>query len=102
MSDNYTKKVLNENGLGGEIRSIRQRWIERGLAKGDKDHNTKQFSYTGTKARYDCFIIEGGIREPESEDVEVKPTNANSAHQSNYTIDDSAQIDEVFGGKNGN
>lgn len=102
LLDNYTKKVLNENGLGGEIRSIRQRWIERGLAKGDKDHNTKQFSYTGTKARYDCFIVEGGIREPESEDVEVKPTNANSAHQSNYTIDDSAQIDEVFGGKNGN
>lgn len=102
LSDNYTKKVLNENGLGGEIRTIRQRWVERGLAKGDSDHNTKQFSYTGTRARYDCLIIKGGIREPESEDVEVKPANQEDAPESNYIVDDKAQIDEVFGGKNGN
>lgn len=103
LLEDFTKKVLVENQLIGEIRGIRQKWIERGITKGDKDHNTKQFSHTGTKARYDCFIIEGGIREPEGEDLGVnKPQTHAEPNISTYAIDDSAQIEEIFGGQNGN
>jgi hypothetical protein len=94
-----TKKVLTDNGLGGEIRGIRKKWIESGITVGDSDHNTKQFTYTGNKARYDCFRIKGGIQEPESSEVvEKEPEVKQETPISNYSVDDSEEIKKIFGG----
>jgi hypothetical protein len=100
LLEDCTKQVLAENKLSGEIRGIRQKWIDRGITIGDSDHNTRQYTYTGKKARYDCFIIEGGIQEPESSKVVVKePEVKQETPISDYYVDDSKIIDEMFGGQ---
>ena len=103
LLQDITKKVLTEKELGCEIQAIRKKWIDRGITKGDTDHNTKQYSHTGKRARYDCFMIKGGIQEPDSdEDVMIEPEEQQEAPISDYTIDDSSAIDEVFGGQDDN
>ena len=103
LLQDITKKVLTEKELGCEIQAIRKKWIERGITKGDTDHNTKQYSHTGKRARYDCFMVKGGIQEPDSdEDVMIEPEEQQEIPISDYTIDDSSAIDEVFGGQDDN
>jgi hypothetical protein len=99
LHQDLTKEVLAKNGLGGELRGIRQKWIERGITVGDSDHNTKQFTYTGEKARYDCFIIKGGIKEPETKNIVVTPIEVKQETPiSDYSVDDSEEIKKIFGG----
>ena len=68
----------------------------------EKNHNTKQYTYTGEKARYDCLIIKGGIKEPEGKEVVVKKLEVDEQKEtpiSDYYVDDSKIIDEMFGGQ---
>jgi hypothetical protein len=97
-----TNEILKRNGLDN-LKWIRKEWVDRGITEGDSDHNTKQKSYAGKKARYDCFTFPGGIQEPYSE-PETPPTISNIPQEtpvSDYHIDDSEQIDAIFGGANG-
>lgn len=84
--------------------SIRKMWIERKITEGDVDHNTKQKSYKGSRARYDCFTIPGGIAPPTSEMPPSKATTTTPQDTpvSTYTVDDTAQIEQVFGGNDEN
>ena len=84
--------------------SIRKMWVKRKITEGDIDHNTKQKSYNGSRARYDCFIIPGGIASPTSEMPTPKttPTIHQDTPVSTYTVDDTAQIEQIFGGNDGN
>lgn len=102
LLETLTKKVLRENELEGELFGIRKKWKSLGLIKCDNDHNTKQYTYTGKKARYDCFMIKGGIQEPEGEEVVVKKLEVDEQKEtpiSDYYVDDSKIIDEMFGGQ---
>jgi hypothetical protein len=103
LLQDITQKVLADKDLGCEIQAIRKKWIDRGITKGDTDHNSKQYKHTGKKARYDCFMIKGGIREPEGESVVIiEPEETQATPVSDYTIDDSSAIDEIFGGHDDN
>ena len=102
LLDSITKSVLDGCGLGCEIRNIRKEWVKRGLALGSAQHNTKQFMHDGTIKRHDCFIIKGGIKEPSVEWVEKTLDESQQIPISNYTVDDDAQIDEIFGDDNDN
>ena len=98
--EEITKEILEKNGLGGELRGIRQKWIERGLAKGDGDHNTRKYSIEGQVVRCDCLILKGGIIEPQGE----QPPKAEKVAQpeipvSTYEVDDSTAFDDLFGGE---
>lgn len=100
LLEEITKEILEKNGLGGELRGIRQKWIERELAKGDGDHNTRKYSIEGQVARCDCLIIQGGIVEPQGEE----PPKAEEVTQpeipvSTYEVDDSTAFDDLFGGE---
>ena len=100
LLEEITKEILEKNGLGGELRGIRQKWIERELAKGDGDHNTRKYSIEGQVARCDCLIIQGGIVEPQGEE----PPKAEEVAQpetpvSTYEVDDSKALDDLFGGE---
>ena len=93
-----TNKILAENGLASEARAIRQKWVERGITQGDGDHNTRQHTYTGVKARYDCFTIQGGIQVPEGEDQPPKEQPQEETPVSPYKVDDSEAIKSILGG----
>lgn len=96
-----TKKELGNQGLGGEIRGIRKKWIDRKLARGDSDHQSRQYCYTKSRERYDCLLIQGGIAEPESEEILVEQVEeSQETPVSDYTVDDDAIIAEIFGGQN--
>ena len=99
LLEDITKEILDKNGLGGEIRGIRQKWVERGLTKGDGDHNTRKYSINGRTARCDCLIIEGGIVEPESEEPPKTETIQQETPVSTYEVDDSEAIKSIFGGE---
>ena len=102
MLSSITQKVLSDNGLGVEIIAIRKKWIERGITVGDKDHNTKQHSHNGKKARSDCFIIQGGLQKPEPErivEMSEKVEKVEETPISNYSVDDSEEIKKIFGGQ---
>ena len=99
LLEDITKEILDKNGLGGEIRGIRQKWVERGLTKGDGDHNTRKYSINGRTARCDCLIIEGGIVEPESEEPPKTETVQQETPVSDYAVDDSVAIQQIFRGE---
>ena len=95
-----TDEILEKQKLAAEARAIRKEWIKRGITKGDVDHNTCQISINGKKRRHDCFKIDGGIPEPEGEaplqeEVLFVPTPV-----SDYAVDDTQAINEIFGGEN--
>jgi hypothetical protein len=98
LLEDITKEILDKNGLGGEIRGIRQKWVERGFTKGDGDHNTRKYTINGRVARCDCLIIEGGIVEPESEEPPKTETIQEETPVSTYEVDDSKAIQSIFGG----
>lgn len=85
-------------------KSIRKMWVKRKITEGDGDHNTKQKSYKGFRARYDCFTIPGGITSPTSEmpTPQITPTIPQDTPVSTYTVDDTDQIEQIFGGNDGN
>ena len=100
LLEEITKEILEKNGLGGELRGIRQKWIERDLAKGDGDHNTRKYSIEGQVARCDCLILKGGIVEPQGEEPpKVEEVAQPETPVSTYEVDDSAAIDDLFGGE---
>ena len=99
-----TEALLEQNNIP-DIKWVRKRWIERGIAEGDSDHNTKQKTdRNGHRARVDCITIPGGITLP-TPDVptpqNTAPTIPQNPPVSDYHIDDSEQIDAIFGGANG-
>jgi hypothetical protein len=79
-------------------------WIERKITKGDSDHNTQQKLYGGKKLRCDCFTIPGGIASPTSEmpSTPKDPIPLQDTPVSDYSVDDDAQMDAIFGGDDGN
>ncbi len=99
LIEEYTKKILSDNGYGGEIRGIRQKWIENDITKGDNDHNTRQYTIAGKRARCDCFRIKGGIREPD-EEVAEQHVEQIETPVSNYEVDDSDALSKLLGGQN--
>lgn len=98
LLQDVTKKILGENGLDGEICAIRKKWIERGITKGESSHNTISCNINGQKVRCDCFIIEGGIVEPEIDPLQLEEKPINETPVSDYTVDDTQVINEIFGG----
>ena len=97
-----TDEILKRNGLDN-LKWIRKEWVKLEITQKGSDHNSIQRSYTGKRARYDCFTFPGGIQEPYSE-PETPPTISNIPQEtpvSDYHIDDSEQIDAIFGGANG-
>ena len=101
LLDHITQNVLDGCKLGGEIRNIRKEWIKKGLAKkGDSGHNTKQFMYAGKIQRYDCLIIDGGIRQPIAELPPQPVTPLPPTPVSDYAVDDTQAINAIFGGDN--
>ena len=99
LLEEITKEILEKNGLGGELRGIRQKWIERELAKGDGDHNTRKYSIEGQVARCDCLIIQGGIVEPQGEEPPKVEEAQPETPVSTYEVDDSKALDDLFGGE---
>ena len=95
-------QILMFGWAGAEPEEILYQWVKRGLALGSAQHNTKQFMHDGTLKRHDCFIIKGGIKEPSVEWVEKPLDEPQHIPISNYTVDDDAQIDEIFGDDNDN
>jgi hypothetical protein len=101
LLDHITQNVLDGCKLGGEIRNIRKEWIKNGLAKkGDSGHNTKQFMYAGKIQRYDCLIIDGGIRQPIAELPPQPVTPLPPTPVSDYAVNDAQAINAIFGGDN--
>ncbi len=103
MLTSKTVQVLRNGGIP-HPNSIRKMWVERNITKGDSDHNSKQRLYTGKKLRYDCFTIPGGIASPTSEmpSTPKDPIPLQDTPVSDYSVDDGAQIDAIFGGNDEN
>ena len=95
-----TDEILEKQKLAADARAIRKEWIKRGITKGDVDHNTCQLSINGVKKRYDCFKIDGGIPEPEGEAPTKDETPLPPTPVSDYAVDDTQAINEIFGGEN--
>jgi hypothetical protein len=98
LVQDITLKILSEKGLDGEIRAIRKKWIERGITKGEGSHNTISCNINGQKVRCDCFIIQGGIVEPEIDPLQIEEKPINETPVSDYSVDDTQAIGEIFGG----
>lgn len=84
-----------------ELKWIRKMWVSRGITEGDKDHNNKQKCLRGKKLRYDVFTIKGGIVTPTPEIPKPEITTTAPPQDtpvSDYSVDDSAAIDKIFGG----
>jgi hypothetical protein len=84
-----------------ELKWIRKMWVSRGITEGDKDHNNKQKCLRGKKLRYDVFTIKGGIVTPTPEIPKPEITTTAPPQDtpvSDYSVDDSAEIDKIFGG----
>ena len=98
-----TTELLKSKGMD-ELKWIRREWNRRGITEGDCDHCTKQKCYNGIRARYDCFTIPGGIAPPTSYVPEPPstPTIPQDTPVSDYSVDDSAQIDAIFRGNDEN
>jgi hypothetical protein len=95
-----TDTILKNKGLD-ELKWIRKMWVSRGITEGDKDHNNKQKCLRGKKLRYDVFTIKGGIVTPTPEIPKPEITTTappQDAPVSDYSVDDSAAIDKLFGG----
>ena len=48
--------------------------------------------------RCDCFIIQGGIVEPEIDPLQIEEKPINETPVSDYSVDDTQAIGEIFGG----
>ena len=98
-----TNELLKSQGMD-ELKWIRREWNRRGITEGDCDHTTKQKSYKGSRARYDCFIIPGGIAPPTSEmpTPPTTPTIPQDTPISTYTVDDTKALNQVYGGNDEN
>ena len=98
-----TDIVLN-NAQIPNPNSIRKMWVAKKMTEGDGDHNTKQKTYNGVKARYDCFVFKGGIAPPSSEPPKrtTVPPIPQDTPISTYTVDDTAQIEQMIGGNDEN
>ena len=98
-----TTELLKSKGMD-ELKWIRREWNRRGITEGDCDHCTKQKYYNGIRVRCDCFTIPGGIALPTSYVPEPPSTPAipQDTPVSTYTVDDTAQIEQIFGGNDGN
>ena len=77
--------------------------MERGITKGDGDHNTQQKSYDGKRVRCDCFVIKGGITMPvlapdPTPQAPTLPSVPADPPTLECTYDDSAAIEAIFGG----
>ena len=95
-----TQKILDDCKLGAEIRNIRKEWIKRGIAKGDKGHNTRQYMHDGKVKRHDCLIIQNGIQPPQAVLPPQPVTPLPPTPVSDYAVDDTQAINEIFGGEN--
>ena len=92
--------IMDNCKLGTEFRNIRKEWVKRGLAKGDKDHNTKQYSLNGKPQRHICLKIEGGIQHPQASIPPTPVTPLPPTPVSDYAVDDAQATKEIFGGEN--
>ena len=95
-----TQKILDDCNLGTEIRNIRKEWIKRGIAKGDKGHNTRQYMHNNKPKRLDCIIIKNGIQRPQASIPPAPVTSLPPTPVSDYAVDDAQAINEIFGGEN--
>ena len=92
--------IMDNCKLGTEFRNIRKEWVKRDLAKGDKDHNTKQYSLKGKPQRHICLLIEGGIQHPQASIPPTPVTPLPQTPVSDYAVDDTQATKEIFGGEN--
>ena len=98
LLESITQKILDDCKLGTEIRNIRKEWIKRGIAKGDKGHNTRQYMHNGKVKRHDCLIIQNGIQPPQSSLPPQPVTPLPPTPVSDYAVDDAQAIKDIVGG----
>ena len=95
--------LLKQKGLD-EINWIRTKWAERNYIKTDGDHTAKKKKYADKPQRYVCFTFPGGIKLPTFD--ESPRTSIDNIPQntpiSTYTVDDTAQIEQIIGGNDEN
>ena len=101
MLEEITDKIFSDHGLYGEKDAIRARWVDKGITRGDGDHNTRKYS-AGKKitARFDCFLFDKWIAEPEGTPTLQPEETKTPAPVSDYAVDDTQAIKEIFGGEN--
>ena len=101
IASTTVKEVLARYKLSDELISIRKKWIDRGLSKVEKDHNTKKVLINGISVRCDCLIIDKTSQKTDKKEI-VEPTETikRETPVSNYYIDDSNIIDEMFNSNN--
>ena len=100
LSTSHTDALLMSKGLD-ELKWIRKMWVSRGITEGDTDHNNKRKCFNGTVVRCDVFTIKGGIVMPTPEIPKPEITTTEPPQNppvSDYSVDDSAEIDKFFGG----